>query len=185
MQTPAPCTSGDCSWSFSPRPAGARSLPSPGEPSSAAPASSPARTRGRSHVVALPSAPPGRASARPGTTQKPSWGDGHEAEAGRRVRQGVGEGAVWLIQGWEWTQPSPAKASSSDPFSELSSRHVLPEVLPVPTICSWHFLPLGQAGSGRAQGALAPSPTLSSSRSSAHWPTALCSLFLSGPGHPF
>lgn len=118
-------------------------------------------------MAALPSSPPSGAWARPRTTQKPSWGDGREAEAGRRVRQG-----------WAGVLSGSFRAGSGPSLHQrrvppLTHRvscpagTVLPKVLLGPTVCSWHCSPLGRAGSGCTQGALVPSAMLSSSCSSA------------------
>lgn len=118
-------------------------------------------------MAALPSSPPSGAWARPRTTQKPSWGDGHEAEAGRRVRQG-----------WAGVLSGSFRAGSGPSLHQrrvppLTHRvscpagTVLPKVLLGPTVCSWHFSPLGRPGSGHTQEALVPSAMLSSSCSSA------------------
>lgn len=51
--------------------------------------------------------------ARPGTTEKPSWCGGREAEVGSQVR---------LTPGWKWIQLLPRKAPSfSDVCREVLS----------------------------------------------------------------
>lgn len=99
----------------------------------------------------------------------------------------MGEGAAWLILGWEWAQPSPAKAPSSDPFSELSSRLGAPRGAPSPDRSLLALL-APQAGRFRpctAGGPWHPGPYCPPAAALPSWPAALCSLFLSGPGHHF